>query len=89
MTEEKVTEIGHNGFNVKCKIDKWNGDPGPINIELWNSKHSVQRPCKGTSCDLNFTDLYYLTEYNIKVGVLTFDHISVCRLYTMVEWGTA
>ncbi|XP_053490562.1 receptor-type tyrosine-protein phosphatase C isoform X11 [Ictalurus furcatus] len=62
-------EESHNAFKVSCSIDNWNGDPGKIFAELYIN-HNLQEnktDCNGKICDFLFTNLYYSTQYKIKV----------------------
>ncbi|XP_053539061.1 mucin-3A isoform X4 [Ictalurus punctatus] len=69
-TKGPTTKVeSHNAFKVSCSIDNWNGDPGKIFAELYINDHleDNKTDCNGMSCDFHFTNLYYSTQYTIKV----------------------
>lgn len=71
-----LQQVSHNAFKVKGSIEEWNGDRGSITAELYTGQHLEHaKPCGEKTCAFEFTNLYYSTEYRIKVLVLTFVYI--------------
>ncbi|MCI4383758.1 hypothetical protein PGIGA_G00030160 [Pangasianodon gigas] len=65
----KIKPINHNAFKVECTINKWNGEEGDITAELYINGGLERKKTsrKGKECDLEFENLYYSTDYKIKV----------------------
>ncbi|XP_051549220.1 receptor-type tyrosine-protein phosphatase C-like isoform X8 [Myxocyprinus asiaticus] len=66
----KVNYHGHNSFTAKCDGPTyWNGEEGTFKAELINNrKHEITT--KSQKCNFDFSNLYYLTTYTIKITAI-------------------
>ncbi|KAF4083488.1 hypothetical protein AMELA_G00141980, partial [Ameiurus melas] len=62
-----ATTMNHNTIKVTCEIGKWNGDKGVFNAELYIDNIHTGKEKTNEQCAFTFDDLYYLTEYEVKV----------------------
>ncbi|XP_052395198.1 receptor-type tyrosine-protein phosphatase C isoform X6 [Carassius gibelio] len=65
-----IQKTSHNSINIKCNdiINNWNGDPGLFEAVIKYNGIPVTHPEKPKkSCRFSFSDLHYLTTYDIEV----------------------
>ncbi|KAF4083482.1 hypothetical protein AMELA_G00141800, partial [Ameiurus melas] len=69
LKESKITAItmNHNTIKVTCEIEQWNGDKGVFIAELYRDNIHTEKEKTNEQCAFIFDDLYYLTEYEVKV----------------------
>ncbi|XP_059399381.1 receptor-type tyrosine-protein phosphatase C [Carassius carassius] len=65
-----VQKTSHNSVQIKCYdiINDWNGDPDVFGAVIKYNGHPIKYAEKTDSCLFSFSDLHYLTTYDIEVN---------------------
>ncbi|XP_051766763.1 receptor-type tyrosine-protein phosphatase C [Ctenopharyngodon idella] len=67
-SEIKWHYISHNSIGINCgSVDNWNGRPGTYDAEIKYNGERTDFFEGHTTCSFNFSNLYYLTTYDIEV----------------------
>uniref|UniRef100_A0A8C2IIM6 Receptor-type tyrosine-protein phosphatase C n=1 Tax=Cyprinus carpio TaxID=7962 RepID=A0A8C2IIM6_CYPCA len=80
----EVTHPSHNSLEIKCENKGpkivWNGEEGTFTAEItYNGEPPITK--NKSECSFHFSDLYYLTTYNIKVPKSHLISFTICHSY--------